>query len=377
MASRLRHKRDLDGGAQPTEMLAVAESSEAAEVRALPPRRAEQRALDAACNFAADSILCTTLGRAQAAVALARQRPQATVCCWFLDQYQQQLAAGSVAGDAANLTLACQSDPPGESCDLAVVPLGMAGDAELARDVLQSAAKRLRIGGVLIAAVDNPHDRWLRQQLGAWFGKVTAQHHDDSVVYLAHKTSEPRKWKDFRCEFAFRDHGRLIRAVSRPGVFSHRRIDPGARQLLAAAEVRGAERVLDLGCGAGVVGLALAAREPTAKVHAVDSHARAVECTRSGADLNGSSNVTVELNAYGFTGEPGSFDLVVANPPYYGDFRIAAAFLETAHRALRPGGRVLLVTKNPQWYLDAMPQRWNQVGAAPSKRYHIVSAVRP
>jgi 16S rRNA (guanine1207-N2)-methyltransferase len=354
----------------------MAESNEDAADRALPPRRAEQRALDAAASVAADSILCTTLGRAQAAAALARHRPQAKVCCWFLDQHHERLAAASCAV-SANLTLVCQPDPPDELVELAVVPLGMSGEAELARDMLQSACQRLRIGGVLIAAVDNPCDRWLRQQLGEWFVKITAQSHDDAVVYLAHKSDVPRKWKDFRCEFAFRDRGRLIRAVSRPGVFSHRRIDPGARQLLAAAEVHAGDRVLDLGCGAGVVGLALASREPAAMVHGVDSHARAVECTLAGARLNGLRNLTGELNASGLFGDPGSFDGVVANPPYYADFRIAAEFLATAHRSLRPGGRVLLVTKNPAWYLQSMPVAWSDVTAAPSKRYHIVSAIRP
>jgi 16S rRNA (guanine1207-N2)-methyltransferase len=216
----------------------------------------------------------------------------------------------------------------------------------------------------------------LRRQLGAWFAKITTKAHEDAVVYVAHKTDEPRKWKDFRCAFAFRDRGRLMRAVSRPGVFSHRRIDPGARQLLAAAGVRGGERLVDLGCGAGVVGLALAAREPTAIVHAFDSNARAIECTLTGAALNGLTNVIAELNSRGDMGEPGSFDAVFANPPYYADFRIAAAFLVAARRLLRPGGRVMMVTKDPQSYMETMADGWSDMVSAPSKRYFIVTAMR-
>lgn len=216
----------------------------------------------------------------------------------------------------------------------------------------------------------------MHKSLGQWFDKITVHKHADATAYSARKSREPRKWTDFRCEFAFRDQGALVRAVSRPGVFSHRHIDPGARQLLAAAGAGQGERVLDIGCGSGVVALALAMRDPSVIVHAVDSHARAVECTNSGVQLNGLSNVTAELNSTGEYEAPGSFDLALANPPYYADFCIAELFLRAAHRALRLGGRVVLVTKNPAWYEEAMPGKWTQIACLPSKRYHIVEAKR-
>jgi 16S rRNA (guanine1207-N2)-methyltransferase len=135
-------------------------------------------------------------------------------------------------------------------------------------------------------------------------------------------------------------------------------------------------RVLDIGCGAGTVSLALAAREPTAAVHAVDSNARAVECTLAGAALNLLGNVTAELNATGKYQGAGEFDLALANPPYYADFRIAELFLCAAHQSLRPGGRVLVVTKRPQWYADYMPNDWREIEIRPSGAYYVIAAVR-
>ena len=162
-----------------------------------------------------------------------------------------------------------------------------------------------------------------------------------------------------------------MKAVSRPGVFSHRHIDPGARRLLDAAEVAAGERVLDIGCGAGAVGLALAAREPSLAVHAVDSHVRAVDCTAAGALLNGLSNVTVELNCRGDYLGAGAFDLAVANPPYYADFRIAELFIAAAQRNLRDGGRLILVTKQGERLAAALGAGWDDVEVFDAKGYVV------
>ena len=338
----------------------------------LPLRPAEQRALEIARTIAGERILSTTLGRAQAAHELAIERPGARVACWFLDQHQQRLATAE--RQLANLSLSCEPDLPEQEIDLAVLPFSMRGEAELTRDLLQSAIQRLKLGGKLVAATDNPRDDWLREQLGIWFKKVTKHAFDDGVVYVVTKQEPLKKVKNFRAEFVFRDGDNLITAVSRPGVFSHRHVDPGARHLLEAAEVRPGMRILDIGCGAGTVSLALAKREPTAQILAVDSNARAVQCTQLGAELNGLAHITTELNASGEYVDPGSFDLALANPPYFADFEIALRFVQAAHNSLRVGGQLLLVTKAPSWYEENLQADWREVEIVPSKRYFVVVA---
>jgi 16S rRNA (guanine1207-N2)-methyltransferase len=162
----------------------------------------------------------------------------------------------------------------------------------------------------------------------------------------------------------FRDRGRLLTARTRPGVFAHRRIDPAARHLLNAVDVAAKTRVLDVGCGSGCVALGIAARDPSVRVHAFDSAARAVGCTRWAAEHNGLTNLTVALEAEGHVPEPGTWDLALANPPYYSDFRLAELFVESARLALIPGGTLLVVTKQPTWYVEQLPQMWTNVARA-------------
>jgi 16S rRNA G1207 methylase RsmC len=346
----------------------------------LPPRPAEAHALEIARGLPGERIICTTVGRAQAAVSLAAKRPSARVTAWFLDLYRHDLAVAAWADPPAGLAAACAADMPPGPYDLAVLPLSKDGEAELSREMIQAALQQLAIGGHLVVAIDNAKDKWLHEQLTETGETVrvrpAAGPKPETIAYIVQKTREPQKLRDFSCEFAFRDRERLLKAVSRPGVFAHRRIDPGARHLLNAVDVAPELRVLDIGCGSGCVAIGIAARDPSVHVHAFDSAARAVECTQRGAAMNDLGNVTVALEAAGDVPEPGTWDLALANPPYYADFRIAELFVDSARRALAPGGTLLVVTKQPSWYLEHMPATWNDVAQELVKNYHIIEAVK-
>jgi 16S rRNA (guanine1207-N2)-methyltransferase len=159
-------------------------------------------------------------------------------------------------------------------------------------------------------------------------------------------------------------------------VFSHREIDQGARAVLEAVEVAAGERVLDIGCGSGAVGLALARRTSGIRLHGIDSNARAVGCLAQGASLNELNGVTAALTATGEIAESGTFDLAVGNPPYYSNFHIAEVFVQAARRALKPGGRVAMVTRKPEWFVARFNQLFTEVTAKSVRTYTIVSAIQ-
>lgn len=346
------------------------------QASAIAPYPQESLLVGAVAEMAGARAICTSPGLAQFAVAAARALPHALVTCTYLDAYRARLAADYWRTGPTNLRIECAADMPDGEADVAALPLSARGEAELARDLIQSAHERLALGGKLYVTSDNPADKWLGELFGKTFRSFERRTSSTGVLYVATKTEPLRKRKNYTCEFAFRDRGRLVRAASRPGVFSHRHIDPGARRLIDAMLVEAGTRVLDIGCGSGVVALAAAYRADCVQVHAVDSNARAIECTARGAELNGLTNLTTELNAEGNYAGAGEYDLALANPPYYSGFRIAERFLRAAHDTLKPGGRLLVVTKSPDWYAEHMPQRFADVTATETKGYFLFEGLR-
>jgi 16S rRNA G1207 methylase RsmC len=335
-------------------------------------RPQERLLLDLIHELPAGRLLCNTAGRAQFAAEFARENSHAQAVCWFLDLYQLQQSEAFTPVQAANLQLLCQSDPPAETFDIVAWMFSRQGNGELTREMLQTGHERLAIGGRMIAAIDNPRDQWLHEQMRGMFDKVTRRPSDAGVVYLATKRSTLRKLKNYAAEFAFRDGERLIQLRTRPGVFSHRELDGGARALVKAMSIAPSIRCLDLGCGSGAVGIAVALRQADVTVNAIDSNPRAIESTLWAADRNGAPSLTATLDCQGSSVAAGTYDLVLANPPYYSDFRIAQLFLNIAARALRSGGRLLLVTKTSQWYTDHLGASFAEVTPQRMGQYTVI-----
>lgn len=339
------------------------------------PRTSEQLLIAASLPKDSTRILCTSLGYGQLALHLAEVSPGARVCCNFLDLYAAHQTHG-LTQQLPNLQIACAADFPDEEFDLAALPLSMSGDGELTRELLQQAHQRLAVGGQLLAATDNPHDSWLHDELRGLFVKVTRTPQDGGVLYSAIKTVALKKVRDFGCEVVFRSRGRLLKGFTRPGVFSHRRVDAGARALMETMDIQPGQRVFDIGCGWGALSLAAAACADSVGVFAVDSNPRAIQCTQRNAALNGLTNITAVLKCDGECDVQGMYDVSLANPPYYSHFKIAEIFQQGAAQALRAGGKLYVVTKQPQWHLETMPAHFADVTLVERRGYAVVRGTR-
>jgi len=135
-----------------------------------------------------------------------------------------------------------------------------------------------------------------------------------------------------------------------PEVFSPKSIDRGTLAMLNWVVFNDKVRVLDLGCGYGVVGILAAKILSPEQVVMVDNNPIAVQLSKENVILNDVQGITVYLSD-GFNNmDESDFSLILCNPPYHADFSIPKHFIHKGFNRLRIGGRMVMVTKREQWY---------------------------
>ena len=134
---------------------------------------------------------------------------------------------------------------------------------------------------------------------------------------------------------------------TRWGVFSPRSIDEGTLLLMKYISADENDVCLDLGCGYGPIGLALARHCSKGQVHMVDKDFVAVELANYNAKNNGINNAKAYLSD-AFTHVPNEirFDQIISNIPAKVGREQLSVILYDAYDALEPGGKITVVTIN-------------------------------
>lgn len=128
------------------------------------------------------------------------------------------------------------------------------------------------------------------------------------------------------------------------GLFSPRRIDDGTYMLIEKAELGPEDTCLDLGCGYGAIGLAIANDCPQGTVHMVDKDSVALDYARKNAKLNRIDNCEIYLsNAFSHVPDV-RFDNVLANLPANVGKEMLSVILHDAKAHLVPDGKLYVVT---------------------------------
>lgn len=129
-----------------------------------------------------------------------------------------------------------------------------------------------------------------------------------------------------------------LKFKTQEGLFSYRGIDPGTKFLLENVKIEG-EKILDFGCGYGVIGIYCAKKG--CETVMVDSNLRAIEYAKKNAKLN---KVDVEIKpSYLLTEVKGKYDKILSNPPTHTKLEEIEELIKDFKRVLKKGGEAYLV----------------------------------
>jgi 16S rRNA G1207 methylase RsmC len=134
---------------------------------------------------------------------------------------------------------------------------------------------------------------------------------------------------------------------TRWGVFSPRAIDDGTQLLMKYLQISESDKCLDLGCGYGVIGIAVAKACHQGEVHMVDKDFVAVELANLNTELNQIKNAKAYLSdAFSKVAQRDYFTQIISNVPAKVGREQLSIILYDAYDALEVGGVITFVTIN-------------------------------
>ncbi|KJY80073.1 16S rRNA (guanine(1207)-N(2))-methyltransferase RsmC [Vibrio nigripulchritudo] len=146
--------------------------------------------------------------------------------------------------------------------------------------------------------------------------------------YWGQCTSEPAPFElaDWFKSYTLPINGQDVVIKSLPGVFSHGEFDVGTQLLLKTLpELKG--KVLDFGCGAGVIGATMAMQYPEIALTMCDVSALAVASSKATLEANGLKGNVIPTDVY--SDIDAGFDFLISNPPFHSGLDTSYSATET------------------------------------------------
>ncbi len=160
--------------------------------------------------------------------------------------------------------------------------------------------------------------------------------------YFSERPSSPERRGLVRARL----RGLDLEFMTSSGVFSYRRVDRGTRLLVESMVLPEVGKVLDMGCGYGVVGVVAGRLVPRLEVWMTDVNERAVSLAKHNLERNGVEGVVRHGDLYGPV-EGMRFRAVVSNPPISAGLRrVVGAMVGGAVNHLEVGGSLQVVVKS-------------------------------
>ncbi|WP_051216018.1 class I SAM-dependent methyltransferase [Ferrimonas futtsuensis] len=276
----------------------------------------------------------------------------------------------------SDLHFGCDLDSGLPQVDAAIMVLP--GTKALASHLLQWLAARLPEGTPCFLVGDNKGGiKSAPKLMKAHFDPVS-KYATGAHCQMLMGISQTAALPELNATAAYHAGDPAVEVCALPGVFSQGELDAGTALLLEhLPELDG--RVLDFGCGAGIIGSAIKARAPQTHVEMVDINAFALACSQATLAANGLNGKVYPSD--GFSDVQGEFDLIISNPPFHHagkqTFATAEAFIAGARKHLKPGGRLLFVANHHLPYGDALEKAFGRVNiAAQDNKFKIYSDLR-
>ena len=245
---------------------------------------------------------------------------------------------------------------------------------------LQVAFMALKPGGSLyILGAKDRGILTMAKRMGDLFGNVeTLDISKGQRVVCAHKSApvnlpcaDPVQTRE-----AAHDTGPLDLSTH---IFAASKLDDATRLLLDALKVRATDNALDLGCGAGFIGLHIAHLADKGLVTMVDASLAAVAVAQRAVTQSNLKNIRVLPSDSVQAVIAERFDLVATNPPFHQGgvqtTHIAERFIQDAANVLQPDGRFYLVANRFLKYEPTLTACFKQVQEViGNSRYKVLCA---
>lgn len=188
------------------------------------------------------------------------------------------------------------------------------------------------------------------------------------------------KIPDFNCKTFWKSYRlQALEIFALPAVFSSAELDNGTKLLLStfnkADRLNG--KVLDLGCGAGVIGVTLKQQFSSIKLTMSDIHAMAIESSNRTLAENQLEGDVIASDVFSHITD--RFDLIVSNPPFHNGIDTAYEAVESliiqAKNHLTKGGELRIVANAFLPYPDLLDKAFGTHEVlAKSTKFKVYSA---
>lgn len=162
--------------------------------------------------------------------------------------------------------------------------------------------------------------------------------------------------------------------VTEAEVFSPHGADRGTLAMLSVVKLDAQDKLLDLGCGYGLVGIWAAKQLGAEQVVMCDISGIAVTVAKKNCERNGVEVAVYQSDGLKNLPQELQFTKILSNPPYHEDFSVPKGFIELGYKRLVPGGVMYMVTKRKEWYYNKLKAVFGGVRVEEIDGYYVFTA---